>query len=128
MADIEVLLFLEATTAIGTNLWAAEKVIRLLSGAGEITDERLLGLYGRRLQQLCDANFRAYMPKMVKREYGKTYGIHLERYRLAGFFDRSYRDFIALECFVKKKQRNDSRMNALYQKVDAVREAGTWTR
>jgi hypothetical protein len=128
MADIEVMLFLGATTPTGTNLWATEKIIRLLSSVGEITDEKRLALYGRRLQLLCNTGFRAYMPKIVKLEYGKTYGVHLEQYRLAGFFDRSYRDFVALDYFVKKTQRNDSRMNAIYRKVDDIREAGTWTR
>lgn len=128
MADIEVMLFLGTTTPVGTNFWASEKVIRLLAGVGEITDEKRLALYGRRLQLLCDANFRAYMPKIVKLEYGKTYGVHLEQYRLVGFFDQSYRDFVALEYFVKKRQRNDSRMNTVYQKVDSIREAGTWTK
>lgn len=128
MADVEVMLFLKAVTPTGTNLWASEKIIRLLSCVGEITDERLLAHYGRRLQLLCDSGFRAYMPKIVKLEYRKIYGVHLEQYRLAGFFDRSYRDFIALEYFVKKTRRNDSRMNAVYQKVDAIREAGAWTR
>ncbi len=29
---------------------------------------------------------------------------------------------------VKKTQRNDSRMTAIYQRVDAIREAGTWSK
>ena len=128
MANTPVLLYLEPDTQIGTNLWAAEKIIRLLSGVGEITDERLLALYGNKLQMFCDANFRAYIPKMIKMEFGKTYGIHLDHFRVVGFFDQSYRDFIALDYFTKKTQRNDSRMNATYRRVDGIREAKEWTR
>ncbi len=128
MAGIEIMLYLEAVTPTGMNLWATEKIVRLLSCVGEITDAKQLALYGRKLQLLCDSNFRAYMPKIVKLEYGKVYDIHLQQYRLVGFFGRSYRDFIALEYFVKKTQRNDSRMNAIYRRVDDIREAGTWTR
>jgi|GEM_PF-6794767 hypothetical protein len=126
MAAIEVMLYLEAGTPTGTNFWATEKIICLLSRVGEITTEKQLGLYGRKLQLLCDSNFRAYMPKIVKLEFGKTYGIHLDQYRLVGFFNQSYRDFIAVDYFIKKTQRNDARMNAIYRKVDGIREAKTW--
>jgi hypothetical protein len=128
MANIDVMLHLEADTPAGTNLWATEGIIRLLSEVGEITDVRQIGLYVQKLQLLCNANFRIYMPKIVKLEFGKTYCIHLEQYRIVGFFDQSYRDFIAVDYFVKKRQRNDNRMNAVYQKVDGIREAKAWTR
>ncbi len=72
--------------------------------------------------------FRLFMPDAIRRECGKTYGIHLGQFRLAGVFDQSCHDFIAIGCFTKKKQKNDQRMNHLYEKVDAIRETGQWTR
>lgn len=128
MAKYEVLLYRVATTPTGTNFWATDGIVALLSGFGGESDEKRLDLLRRKLQLLCDANFRQYMPKIVKLEFGKTYGVHLDHYRIVGFFDQSYRDFIALEYFVKKTQRNDSRMTAIYRKVDSIREANGWTK
>ena len=54
--------------------------------------------------------------------------LHIDQYRVVGFFDHGYSDFIALDWFIKKRQRNDSRMNAIYSKVDAIREAMSWIR
>lgn len=128
MAKIKTWLLIEAEEPAGTNLWASEKVIDLLNGGGEVTDEERLGLFARKLQSFCDANFRQYMPDIIKREFGKVYCIHLDQFRIAGFFDQSYRDFIAVDCFAKKTQKNDRRMNAAYKRADQIREEQAWTK
>ncbi len=128
MPPLAVWLFIEADGPTGTNVWASEKVIDLVNGEGEVTDEARLGLFARKLQGFCDANFRQYMPDIVKREFGKIYCVHLDQFRIIGFFDQSYRDFIALDYFAKKTQKNDQRMNAAYKRVDRIREGRTWTR
>lgn len=66
------------------------------------------------------------MPETVKREYNKTFGIHAGHFRIVGFFDHGYQDFIAIDWFVKKTQQNDKRMNAMYGKADRIREGGQW--
>ncbi len=66
------------------------------------------------------------MPETVKREYNKTFGIHVGQFRVVGFFDHGYQDFIAVDWFVKKTQQNDKRMNAIYEKVDRIRENEQW--
>ena len=66
------------------------------------------------------------MPDTVKREYKKTFGIHIGSFRIAGFFDDGYGVFIAIDWFVKKKRRNDGRMNTIYEKVDSIRETSSW--
>lgn len=68
------------------------------------------------------------MPDIIKRERGKIYCIHLDQFRIIGFFDQSYRDFIALEYFAKKTQKNDRRMNAAYKRVEQIREGRAWTK
>ena len=128
MADLKVSLFIEAETPMGTNFWATEKVIDLVVGYGEVTDSERLALYFRKLQGLCYANFRQYMPDIIKREYGKVYCIHMDHFRLAGFFDQSYRDFVCLDYLVKKTQKNDRRMNATYRRIDQIRENKAWTK
>ncbi|MDR1613510.1 MAG: hypothetical protein LBT97_12125 [Planctomycetota bacterium] len=112
----------------GTIVWAAGKVLRLLDEDGDIRDAVLRDMLVSKLLSFCEGNFKNFMPDAVKREYGKTFGVHLRQYRLVGFFDRGYADFIALDFFMKKTQHNDRRMTAIYEKVDAIREAGTWTR
>lgn len=127
MAGVEVILLYAPDKPVGTSLWVSEGVFDLLVGGGlrdAVQREKML----RRLRFLCDANLRVHMPDKIKKEYGKTYCIHLDQYRFAGFFDRSYHDFICLEFFVKKTQRNDSRMNAVYRRVDRIRESGTWSK
>ncbi len=128
MTDIEVSLFIEAESSTGTNLWATERVVDLIVGDGEVTDAEKLSLYFRKLGNFCEANFRQYMPDIIKREYGKVYCIHLEHFRLVGFFDESYRDFICLDYFVKKTQKNDKRMNSTYKRIDQIRESKAWTK
>lgn len=125
MNKTEVVIFHAAETPIGTSLWISEKVFEFFTG-DEISDVVKLEKMIRRIRFLCDANLRVHMPDTVKREYGKTYCIHLDQYRIVGFFDQSYRDFIAVDYFVKKTQKNDKRMNAIYKRVDQIREAGTW--
>lgn len=97
MPNAKVSLFIEAATPTGTNLWATEKVIDFVIGYGEVTDGERLALYFRKLRSFCDANFRQYMPEIIKREYGKVYCIHIEHFRFIGFFGQSYRDFICLD-------------------------------
>lgn len=126
MPDIQVSLFIKAGTPDGTNLWATEKVIDLVAGFGEITDTERVSLYFRKLVEFCNANFRQYMPDIIKREHGKVYCIHLDYFRIVGFFDQSYRDFIAVDYFQKKKQRNDRRMNAIYKRAEQARENTSW--
>lgn len=109
----------------GTILWASEAVFEWLHGMRN-TNDRLR--YEVKLQFFCDSNFRMFMPDTIKRELGKTYAIHIGQYRVVGFFDQSYRDFISVECFAKKKQRNDRVMNAIYEKVDSIREGRLWIR
>ncbi len=112
----------------GTELWASEEVLSLLSGDAGGLDKAQRGLLVKRLQRYCGDGMRAFMPETVKRERNKTFGIHAGQFRIVGFFDRGYRDFIAIEWFVKKTQQNDRRMAAIYAKVDRIREAGTWIR
>ena len=78
------------------------------------------------MQSFCDANLKVFMPDTVKREYKKTFGIHIGSFRIAGFFDDGYGVFIAIDWFVKKKRRNDGRMNTIYEKVDSIRETSSW--
>lgn len=127
MPDCEVLLLYASDKPVGTSLWVSESVFDLLVGGGlrdAAQQEKML----RRIRFLCDSNLRLHMPDTVKKEYGKTYCIHLDQYRLVGFFDQSYRDFLCVEFFVKKTQKNDRRMNSVYRRVDRIREAGTWSR
>ena len=128
MPDFKVSLFIEAATPTGTALWATEKVIDLVVGYGEVTDSTRCALYFRKLKAFCDANFRQYMPEIIKREFGKVYCIHIEHFRFVGFFDQSYRDFICLDYFVKKTQKNDKRMNAIYRRIDQIRENESLTK
>ncbi len=126
MEKIKVTLFAAPAAPNGTTVWASAKVLRLLDDDGDIQDAALQAMLVGKLLSFCEGNFRNFMPDAVKRERGKTFGVHLRQYRLVGFFDRGYSDFIALDFFLKKTQRNDSRMNAIYEKVDAIREAGAW--
>lgn len=128
MPDVQVSLFIKAETPEGTNLWATEKVVDLVTGFGEVTDTERVSLYFRKLVEFCNANFRQYMPDIIKREYGKVYCIHLDHFRIVGFFDQSYRDFIAVDYFQKKKQKNDRRMNAIYKRAEQTRENASWTK
>ena len=128
MADMKVSLFIKTETPEGTNLWASEKVIDFIVGEREVTDSERLSLYFRKLRSFCDANFRQYMPDIIKREFGKVYCIHIDHFRFIGFFDQSYRDFICLDYFIKKTQKNDKRMNATYQRIDQIRESKSWTK
>lgn len=128
MDEIEVVPFAISESSTGTSVWASGRVLQLLDEDGDIRDAALRHMIVRKLLSFCEGNFRNFMPDAVKREYGKTFGVHLRQYRLVGFFDKGYSDFIALDFFQKKTQRNDRRMNAIYGKVDAIREAGTWVR
>ncbi len=128
MENIEVVPFVIPESPAGTSVWASARVLRLLDEDGEIRDEVARHMLVGKLLSFCEGNFRNFMPDAVKRECGKTFGVHLRQYRLVGFFDKGYSDFIALDFFQKKTQRNDRRMNAVYEKVDAIREAGTWVR
>ena len=128
MASTMVSLLIRPRTPTGTSLWATEKVFELLLDDSIISDVAKRKLAYRKARGLCDAGFRLHTPEGVKREYGKTYRIRIDQYRIVGFFDRYYRNFIAVDFFIKKIQKNDSRMAAIYQKVDAIREAGTWIR
>jgi hypothetical protein len=112
----------------GTMLWASEKVLSLVSGDTGGLDKTQRGLLRKRLQRYCDDGMRVFMPETVKREHGKTFGIHVGHFRIVGFFDRGYQDFIAIDWFVKKTQQNDKRMNAIYEKTDRIRESGQWHR
>jgi hypothetical protein len=126
MPNILVSLYFFPDEPIGTALWASLKVVKLFDDAKEISDSRQRNMLLHRLRILCNGNLRVHMPDTVKREAGKVYCIHLEQYRIVGFFDASYRDFIAVDYFVKKKQRNDKRMTTIYEKAEQIREAGTW--
>lgn len=128
MDKIEVTPFAIPESLTGTSVWASLRVLRLLDEDGDIRDATLRDMIVGKLLSFCEGNFRNFMPDAVKREYGKTFGVHLRQYRLVGFFDSGYSDFIALDFFQKKTQRNDRRMNAIYEKVDAIREAGTWVK
>lgn len=125
MERIPVMPMLFPDSPKGTTLWASESVFDWLHGMRSADERRR---HEGKLQFFCDSNFRLFMPETIKREHGKTYGIHVGQFRVAGFFDKSYQDFIAVDCFIKKKQRNDQRMNALYENVDRIREAGLWIR
>lgn len=125
MGKIIVMPMLFPNSPEGTTLWASEDVFAWLHRMRNADERRR---YEGKLQFFCDSNFRLFMPDIIKREHGKTYGIHVGQFRIAGFFDQSYRDFIAIESFVKKKQRNDRLMNAIYEKVDSIREGGLWIR
>lgn len=126
MPNVLVSLYFSPSETVGTAFWASLKVVKLFDDSREISDAKRRSMLLRRLRILCNGNLRVHMPDTVKREVGKAYCIHLEQYRIVGFFDASYRDFIAIDYFVKKKQRNDKRMIAIYEKAEQVREAGTW--
>jgi hypothetical protein len=126
MDEVPVMLTMPSGKPEGTTIWASEKVIGLIHGNDGGLDATQWGRFKSKLQSFCDANFKLFMPEIIKRECGKTFGVHVGHFRIAGFFDNGYADFIALDWFVKKAQRNDKRMNALYQKVDSIREAGSW--
>lgn len=126
MPKAQVVIALRPKETDGTILWATEKVMALVLGVDGVIDTVQQDKAIRKLHHFCDANFKTYMPEAVKRESGKTFGVHLNNIRLVGFFDGGYENFIALDWFVKKRQQNDSRMNAIYEKVDKIREAGQW--
>lgn len=112
----------------GTTVWASGSVLSLIAGDDGGLDKVQRGLLRKRLQRYCDDGMRVFMPETVKREHNKTFGIHVGHFRIVGFFDRGYHDFIAVEWFEKKRQKNDKRMAAIYAKVDGIREAGAWIR
>jgi delta 1-pyrroline-5-carboxylate dehydrogenase len=120
MEKVRVALFLSPKSPTGTAVWASAKVAEAFTGASD------KAVIIRKLASFSEGGLQTFMPDAVKRECGKTFGIHLRQYRLAGFFSRGYAEFIALDCFVKKTQRNDSRMTAIYEKIEAIREAETW--
>lgn len=123
MPKVPVMIMLIPDKPIGTKLYASDRVMNWPDSISDaVHRQKHLG----KLQFFCDSNFRMFMPNIIKREFGKTYGIHLDQYRIVGFFDQSYDTFIAIDWFIKKTQRNDKRMNAIYEKVDAIREAGAW--
>lgn len=128
MNKIEVSLFFAPESPAGTTVWASARVLQLLDEGGDIRDETLRHMIVGKLLSFCEGNFKNFMPDAVKREYGKTFGIHLRQYRLVGFFDGGCSNFIAFDFFQKKTQRNDRRMNAIYEKVDDIREAEAWLR
>jgi hypothetical protein len=120
MDKIPVGLFISPKSPTGTTVWASAKVAAVFKGN---PDESILT---RKLASFSECGFRNFMPDAVKRECGKTFGVHLRQYRLVGFFNRGYSEFIALDCFAKKSQRNDSRMNATYAKAESIRETELW--
>jgi hypothetical protein len=126
MDKIKVVPFAIPESSTGTSVWASDKVLRMLDEDGEIRDATLRHMIVGKLLSFCEGNFKTFMPDAVKREYGKTFGVHLRQYRLVGFFDEGYSIFIALDFFQKKTQRNDKRMNAIYENVDSIRETRTW--
>ncbi|MDR1536158.1 MAG: hypothetical protein LBU64_13900 [Planctomycetota bacterium] len=128
MASLPVVAIIRPVRPGGTTLWASAKVMRLLAKGDGLIDQLQRDKSIRKLQHFCDGNFKLFMPAAVKREYGKTFGVHLNQIRLAGFFADGHADFIAMDWFIKKTQRNDGRMNLVYAKVDGIREAGQWRR
>lgn len=128
MEKIPVTVLLCPKTADGTTLWANRRVASLFLERSGAIGVPPLGRLEEKAQYFCDANFKLLMPVAVKLEFGKTYGLHIDHYRIVGFFDEGHANFIALDWFVKKTQRNDRRMNALYEKVDAIREAKSWVK
>lgn len=126
MEKIPVAILLQPATPEGTTLWANRKVMLLFIEHSGNIGTTPLGRLEEKARYFCNGNFRLFMPTAIKLEYGKTYGMHIDQYRIAGFFDEGYGNFIALDWFVKKRQKNDSRMNAIYREVDAIREAGLW--
>lgn len=126
MEKTPVIDLIKPETDDGTTLWASRKVITMFledsGGIGVPPPGRL----EVKVRQYCNNNFRLYLPNVIKLEHGKTYGVHVGQYRIAGFFDEGYDTFIAIDWFVKKKQKNDSRMSAIYEKVDEIREAKSW--
>jgi hypothetical protein len=128
MEKIPVIALIEPDTGSGTTLWANRKVISMfLEDSGGI-DVPPPGRLEVKIRQFCNHGFQIYLPNTIKLEYGKTYGVHVGQYRVVGFFDRGYDNFVALDWFVKKTQRNDRRMNAIYRKVDEIRETQAWIR
>ena len=128
MEKMVVAILFKPKTPDGTVLWVSNKVVSLFMGEESNVDSASLGRLENKLQFFCDGNFRLFMPNAIKLERGKTYGIHVDQFRIVGFFDGGYRNFISIDWFVKKTQRNDRRMNAVYEKVDAIREARLWIR
>lgn len=126
MPPIQVTVALRSRKPEGTTLWTSAKVMEFILGIDGVIDRALQDRAIRKLQHFCDGNFRVFLPEAIKRETGKTFAVHLEQIRLVGFFDGGYGDFIALDWFIKKTQRNDKRMNAIYEKVDKIRETGQW--
>ena len=126
MSSMPVVIAMHSQKPDGTTLWASEKVMELILGIDGVIDRTQQNRAIRKLHHFCDGNFRTFMPEIVKREFNKTFGIHLNQIRLIGFFDNGYDNFIAIDWFVKKTQQNDKRMNAIYEKVDMVRETGQW--
>lgn len=126
MHQIQVIIALRPQKPGGTILWAGEKVMELILGINGVVDRSQQNRAIRKLQHFCDGNFKVFLPETIKREFGKTFGVHLNQIRLVGFFDDGYENFIAVDWFVKKAQQNDRRMNAIYEKVDKIREAGQW--
>lgn len=126
MSPIQVIVAMRPQKPDGTTLWASEKVMTLLLGVGGAIDRTLQDRTIRKLRHFCDGNFKVFLPESIKREFGKTFGIHLNQIRLVGFFDGDYGNFIAVDWFIKKTQQNDRRMNAIYEKVDRIREMEQW--
>ncbi len=128
MDKIPVLLAMPSNKPEGTAIWASEKALGLIHGNDGDLDPAQWGRLKNKLQFFCDAGLKVFMPDAVKRECGKTFGIHIGQFRIVGFFDDGYKVFIALDWFVKKTQRNNLRMSAVYEKVDSIREANSWTK
>lgn len=113
-------LFIAPHAKTGTAVWASARIAAIFRYAQDVD------AITRKLASFCEGNFQNFMPEAVKRECGKTFGVHLRQYRLAGFFNQGYADFIAIDGFIKKTQRNDNRMQRIYEKVESIREAGAW--
>lgn len=126
MTGIPVIIFMVLEDENGTVIWATEKVIDLLTSGKVIRDATQRKLVFRWVKGMSDAGFNAYIPNIVKRKQGKTFGVHVGQYRIVGFFDSHA--FIMIDWFQKQKQRNDKLMTAIYEKVDAIRETGAWTK
>jgi hypothetical protein len=120
MDKVAVALFITPESSTGTTVWASAKVAAVFKDSSDVN------IITRKLASFCEGGFRNFLPDSIKRECGKTFAVHLRQHRMVGFFNEGYTEFIALDCFAKKIQKNDSRMNAIYAKVESIREAESW--
>lgn len=104
--------------------YATLKVFKFINGLKpKIRNKKDINLYARTLAKY--VNDGLHSTTNFRLEDKKVYRLELiESTRIIGFFDGN--DFIAVDWYEKKKQKNDQRMNSAIAKANLIAENKTW--